>query len=278
MISALLALSLAAAPLQVGVTLHPYFSWTANVTAGLPVEVRPVVPGDVDVGAYQPRPADVAALATLDALVINGIGHDDFILEMLKASGNSRCRVIRVNDGAALLRGAHGEAVNSHTFLSFSNAIQQSYGLARALGELRPEWSPALTRNAAAYAKRLRALRAEALRRLQAFKGARVVTVHDGYSYLLQELGVGLAAVVEPAHGLVPSAAELGAVVALVKRERVRVVLSEASFPAALRDVLAEAGARVVVASHIATGAHTAERFEQEMRANVDALVAGLAP
>lgn len=277
MVSMLLAVTLAAAPLKVGVTLHPYYSWTANVAAGLPVEVRPVLPGDVDVGAYQPRPEDVAKLGELDALVINGIGHDDFILDMLKASGNTRCQVIRVNETTALLRGAHGEAVNSHTFLSFSNAIQQSYVIARALGTLRPALSAQLTKNASAYAKRLRALRADAVRRVAAFKGARVVTVHDGYSYLLQELGVGLVGVVEPAHGLVPSAAELGQVVDLVKKEEVHLVLSEDSFPAAMTEVLKEAGAKVVVVSHIATGAYTKERFEQEMRANVDALVAGLA-
>lgn len=277
MVSLVLAATLTAAPLKVGVTLHPYFSWTANVAKDLPVDVRPVLPGDVDVGAYQPRPQDVAALAGLDALVINGIGHDDFILDMLKASGNTRCRVIRANETTALLPGAHGEAVNSHTFLSFSNAVQQSYVIARALGELRPELSKALTANAQAYAKRLRAQRAGALKQLARFKGARVVTVHDGYSYLLQELGVGLAGVVEPAHGLVPSAAELGAVVDLVKKEAVTLVLSEASFPKALAEVLREAGAQVVVVSHVSTGAYTPERFEDEMRANVDALVTGLA-
>lgn len=277
MVSLVLAATLAAAPLKVGVTLHPYFSWTANVAKDLPVDVRPVLPGDVDVGAYQPRPQDVAALAGLDALVINGLGHDDFILDMLKASGNTRCRVIRANETTALLPGAHGEAVNSHTFLSFSNAVQQSYVIARALGELRPELAKALTANAQAYAKRLRAQRAGALKQLARFKGARVVTVHDGYSYLLQELGVGLAGVVEPAHGLVPSAAELGGVVDLVKHEKVRLVLSEASFPRALAEVLREAGAQVVVVSHVATGAYTPERFEEEMQANVDALVAGLA-
>ncbi|MEW6430228.1 MAG: zinc ABC transporter substrate-binding protein [Myxococcota bacterium] len=278
MATTLLALTLAAAPLKVGVTLHPYYSWTANVAAGLPVEVRPVLPGEVDVGAYQPRPEDVAKLGELDALVINGIGHDDFILDMLKASGNTRCKVIRANETTALLRGSHGEAVNSHTFLSFSNAIQQSYVIARALGELRPELSAALTKNASAYAKKLRALRAAAVKRVSAFKGARVITVHDGYSYLLQELGVGLAGVVEPAHGLVPSAAELGQVVEQVKKEGVHLVLSEERFPAAMTEVLRDAGAKVVVVSHVATGAYTPERFEVEMQANVDALVAGLSP
>lgn len=274
---ALVLLALAAAPpLKVGVTLHPYYSWTANVAAGLPLEVRPVLPGEVDVGSYQPRPQDVAKLADLDALVVNGIGHDDFIADMLKASGNAKCRVIKPNDTTPLLKSLHGGAVNSHTFISFSNAIQQTYVIARALGELRPELRAKLQANASAYVKRLRALQADALRRLAGAPHARVITVHDGYAYLLQELGVELAGVVEPAHGLVPSAAELGEVVKLIQRERVKAVLAEDTFPAPLLAVLEKAGAQVTVISHIATGAYTPERFEQEMKKNADALATAL--
>jgi len=58
----------------------------------------------------------------------------------------------------------------------------------------------------------------------------------------------------------------------------VKVVLAEARFPRPLLEMLKERGARVVVVSHIATGAFTAERFEEEMRANVDAMVAALVP
>ena len=226
LLALLLAVSPPATPLKVGVTLHPYFSWTSNAASGLPITVVPVLPSDVDVGNYQPRPEDVAKLKDLDALVINGIGHDDFIRDMLKASGNTRCRIITPNDATPLLKNARGGAVNSHTFLSFSNAIQQTYVIARALGELRPELVDGLQKNASAYARRLRAQRAWALERLAGAKQTRVITVHDGYSYLLQELGLELAGVVEPAHGLVPSAAELGEIVKLIEREKVQVVLS----------------------------------------------------
>jgi zinc transport system substrate-binding protein len=269
---ALLLLAAAPAPLKVGVTLHPYYSWTANVAKELPIEVRPVLPGDVDVGNYQPRPEDIAKLKDLDALVINGVGHDDFIEGMLKASGNTRCTVIRPNDGTALLKNVKGGAVNSHTFLSFTNAVQQTYAIARALEGLRPELAPKLEANAQAYAKRLRQEKAQAVARLAGAPETRVVTVHDGYSYLLQELGLELAGVVEPAHGLLPSAKELGEVVELLRTKKVKVVLSEASFPPAMLEVLKQSGAQVSVLSHIATGAFTPERFEVEIQKNVDAL------
>lgn len=267
---------LTAAPLKVGVTLHPYYSWASTVTQGLAVEVVPVVPGDIDVGNYQPRPEDVARLKDLDVLLVNGLGHDDFIGPMLKASGNATCRVVNLNDGTPLLNNHRGEGKNSHTFLSFGNAVLQAQLVARVLTELRPEWAGRLQDNVARLTKRLRAQRAAALKRLEGARTRRVVTVHDGYSYLLQELSLELIDVVEPAHGLTPSAAELAGLLTRLDREPVKVVLSEERFPPALVEVLKQHGARVVVVSHIATGAFTAERFEQEMQVNVDALVSTL--
>src|SRR5262249_37739501 len=97
------------------------------------------------------------------------------------------------------------------------------------------------------------------------------------YSYLCQEFGIEVAGVVEPAHGLVPSAAELGEIVELVKREKIQVVLSEESFPDKLLQVLRDAGGvRVYVITHIASGEYTADKFEKEMAKNADTLVAAL--
>jgi zinc transport system substrate-binding protein len=231
----------------------------------------------VDAGDYQPRPEDIAKIAGLDAVVVNGVGHDDFIFDMIRASGNDTLRVIRPNDGVPLLKAAHGGTVNSHTFISFSNAIQQTYAIARALGVLRPGLAGRFDANAADYARRLRVIKATAAQKLADAPVARVVTVHDGYGYLMQEFGIEIAGVVEPAHGLLPSAKELGTVVDLLRREHVEVVFSEATFPAALLQVLRDEGhARVYVLSHIASGAYTPDKFETEMQRNVDTLVQAL--
>ncbi len=268
----------ARAPLVIGVTLHPYYSWTRNIIGDLPgFEVRPILPGEIDAGDYQPRPEDIRKLADLDAIVVNGIGHDDFIFPMLRASGNRKVVVIRPNDATPQIRSVHGTAVNSHTFISFTNAVQQTYAIARALAALRPESAAALERNAEAYARRLRLIKARAAARLADARITRVVTVHDGYGYLLQEFGLEVAGVVQPAHGLTPSAAELRDMVKLLRRERIPVVFSEESFPPQLLAVLRdEAGVRVYTISHIASGAYTADKFEKEMQKNVDTMIEAL--
>src|SRR5258706_8732013 len=170
----------------------------------------------------------------LDAIVINGIGHDDFILPMLKASGNKKIVIIRPNETTPQIHAVHGGSVNSHTFISFTNAIQQTYAIQRALAALRPQDAAALQKNAGDYARRLRLIKSKAALQLAEAKITRVVTVHDGYGYLLQEFGLEVAGVVQPAHGLTPSATDLEAMVKLLKREKKRGVFSEESFPPAL--------------------------------------------
>ena len=264
--------------LKIGVTLHPYYSWTKNVVGDLPgYEVRSILPGEIDAGDYQPRPDDIKKLADLDAIVVNGIGHDDFIMPMLKASGNKKVVIIRPNELTPQIHAVHGTSVNSHTFISFTNAIQQTYAIQRALAALRPSDAAALQRNAGEYARRLRLIKSKAALQLAEAKVTRVVTVHDGYGYLLQEFGLEVAGVVQPAHGLTPSAGELRDMVKLLQREKIRVVFTEETFPQQMLKVLQdEAGVKVYIITHIASGAYTADKFEKDMQRNVDTMIRAL--
>jgi len=264
--------------LKIGVTLHPYYSWTMNVVGSLPgYQVRPILPGEVDVHDYQPRPDDIKKLMDLDAIVVNGLGHDDVIFQMIKSSGNTRLLIIRVNDTTPQIHSVHGTGVNAHTFLSFTNAIQQTYAIQKAIAALRPQDAEALQRNAADYARRLRLIKARAASQLADVKIPRVVTVHDGYGYLLQEFGLEVAGVVQPAHGLTPSAAELRDMIKLLQQEKIRVVFSEENFPPALLKVLRdEAGVKVYIISHIASGTYTADKFERDMQENINTMIRAL--
>lgn len=263
---------------RIGVTLHPYFSWTKNVVGTLPgYEIRSILPGDIDAGDYQPRPDDIKKLIDLDAVIVNGIGHDDFIMPMIKASGNTKLVIIRVNETTPQIHSSHGSGANSHTFISFTNAIQQTYAIQKALAALRPADAAALQRNASEYARRLRLIKARAAQQLAEAKVTRVVTVHDGYGYLLQEFGLEVAGVVQPAHGLTPSAGELRDMVKLLQREKIKVVFSEETFPPAMLNVLRdEAGVKVYIITHIASGDYTADKFEREMQRNVDTMIRAL--
>jgi zinc transport system substrate-binding protein len=86
-----------------------------------------------------------------------------------------------------------------------------------------------------------------------------------------------VAGVVQPAHGLTPSAAELRDMVKLLQREKIRVVFSEETFPPPMLKVLKdEGGVKVYIITHIASGEYTADKFEREMQRNVDTMIRAL--
>jgi len=67
----------AAAPLKIGITLHPYYSFVANIV-GDRAEIVPLIAADANPHGYAPQPADMIRITSMDVLVVNGIGHDSW--------------------------------------------------------------------------------------------------------------------------------------------------------------------------------------------------------
>jgi zinc transport system substrate-binding protein len=254
--------------LRVGVTLPPYFSWVANLAAGAPIDVVPLLKPGADAHGYQASPDDLKRVGELDAVVTNGLGHDDFVKPILASAARKELVTVDTSAGLALI--GH----NSHTFLSIAESVTQIQTIERALAKLAPAHAATIRANAGAYTRRLRQLKQDTLRRMKGLKVSAVATVHDGYAYLLQELGITVGAVIEPSHGVEPSASELAKTIDAIRRARVKVVFSELQFSPKLLDVIrAETGARVETLDHMGGGAFSAERFEAAMKANFDAIV-----
>jgi zinc transport system substrate-binding protein len=84
------------------VSLHAYYSWVRTI-AGDNAEVVPIIAEGSDPHSYQPRPEDIQKITGLDAIVINGMGHDDYIKPMIKAAGNKNLVVIDPHKGVPLI-------------------------------------------------------------------------------------------------------------------------------------------------------------------------------
>ena len=268
-------------PLRIGITLHPYYSYVSNVV-GDRAEVVPLIPAGFNPHAYEPRAEDIKRIGSLDVIVLNGIGHDDFADRMIAASETPDVPTLEANREVPLLaatglaaRGA-GKVVNPHTFLSISASIAQINNIARGLGQLDPDNARYYLQNARAYAKRLRGLRADALAKVSEAPGAelRVATIHAAYDYLVRDFGLEVTAVVEPAHGIEPSPAQLKKTIDQLDALNVKVIFSEMDFPSAyVATIEREAGVRLYPLSHISYGEYSAEKYEVEMQRNLDTVV-----
>jgi zinc transport system substrate-binding protein len=268
------------AKLKVGITLHPYYSFVANIV-GDRAEVVPLIDSGANPHNYTPQPDDMKRVLTMDVLVVNGIGHDEWAFDIVKAAGREESlKLVYANDDVALIPIAadQGQAkvVNPHTFVATTAAIQQINTIAKALGEIDAPNALYYRDNARAYGSRIRKMKAEFSAQLADVDVAafRCATMHGGYGYLMQEFGLQVSAVIEPRHGVEPTARQLAETIDRIKAADVSVLFAEKYFASKLSDTIRDAtGVQMYSFSHMSDGEYTADLYEREMRLNLATLV-----
>lgn len=269
--------------LKIGVTLHPYYSYAANIVGDL-ADVLPLIKPGFNSHAYKPQPDDIKRVKDFDVLIVNGIGHDEFAFEILEAARlKGKLPLIYANEGVSLIPIAGTDTgekmVNPHTFISITASIQQIYNISKALKKLDPDNAKVYSKNTRAYVKRLRQMKAGYMEKLAALPDMdfRCATIHGGYDYLLQEFGLKVTTVIEPSHGLKPTASQLAKTIDKIRDLDVDVVFTEMNFPDKYVDTIQrETGVRIRYLSHLTSGDYTANGFEKGLKANIEALTSAL--
>ena len=279
-VSMILMSAISYGKLKVGVTLQPYYSFVENIV-GDKMEVVPAIRGDIyDVHNYKARPEDIKKMATLNILVVNGIGHDEFIYEIVRSARmGGKIKIINANKGVSLMpvsgMRTKTRIMNPHSFISITSSIQQIYTIARELGQIDPANKAYYNKNAQAYAQKLRNMKAAAIKKVNHLKNLnmKVATSHAGYDYLLSEFGLRVRAVIEPAHGVEPSASDIKAIIDIIKRDKIDVVFVDAQVTNKYSTTIQKAtGVRIRSLSHMSRGAYTKDSFERFMKYNLDSL------
>jgi zinc transport system substrate-binding protein len=269
--------------LRVGVTLAPYYSWTKNIV-GDRAEVVPLIEIDFNTHNYQPQPEDMKRAATMDIIVVNGIGHDEWAFKILEAAGVAdTLPVVHANEDVALIPVSGSDprqkTVNAHTFIGISSSIPQIYTIRDALMRADPANAEAYNANTRAYVTRLRRMKASFMNQLATAENVsfRCATVHGGYDYLLQEFGLTVTAVIEPNHGSKPTASQLRETIDKIKALDVNVIFTEMHMPDKYVDTIhTETGVRLAFFTHMTDMAYAASAFEEEMQQNLSALTRAL--
>ncbi|MCW8356900.1 MAG: metal ABC transporter solute-binding protein, Zn/Mn family [Marinomonas sp.] len=268
--------SQASARLQVGITLHPYYSYVSNIV-GDKADVLPLIDSGFNPHNYQLNPADIERLNNLDALVVNGIGHDMFATNTVDRLQPKNLTVIYANRDVPLI--GHDEKVNPHTFVSIDAAIRQVYTIAKELGALDPDNKSYFLKNALQYAKTLRALKKPVQQALlnKDVSKLRIASTHGAYAYLLQEFGLTVSAVIEPAHGVAPTASQLEETIETIRQQNIDVLFTELNMENKYVDLIErETGIKIYYFSHMTHGAYSKDQVEQEMGHNLSKLAEAL--
>ncbi|MBI5478603.1 MAG: zinc ABC transporter substrate-binding protein, partial [Deltaproteobacteria bacterium] len=136
---------------------------------------------------------------------------------------------------------------NPHYWIPPANALRIADELARRLAVVDPA-------GAGAYQANLKKFREEIGRRLGGWtakagkvRGQKIVTYHKSWTYLSSWVGLHEVGYVEPKPGVPPSPQHLANLIALMKREGVRLVLVEMFYSRRTADLVAsKAGARLL--------------------------------
>jgi zinc/manganese transport system substrate-binding protein len=279
------------APLVV-TTVLPMTLFTRAV-AGDCARVEPLLPSTVGPHDVQMRPADLVTLRRADGLVKNGLGLEPFLEPLLRSAENPRLVVI---DAAAAVeplaaaadRGpdpghAHGPddghdhgPVNPHVWLDPLRAVQQVEAIRDGLVRLDPACAAGYRRHAAATVTRLRSLDRELAGQLAPFKGRSFVAFHAVAPYFAERYGLRAEWVVDVPE-LSPSPADLQRVAALVKRSRLKGLLSEPQQGASSFNALAgDLGLHIGVFDPLETASEAEARdpdtYVRVMRRNAEAV------
>ena len=268
-----------AKPLVVGITLHPYYSYTAQVV-GDRATLLPLIASGFNPHNYELQPSDIQRLSSMDALVLNAIGHDEFAVHALEGLDLPNLTVINANKDVPLLSSGRGNAnYNPHSFVSIDAAIRQVYTIAVELGKLDPGNASYFQQNALRYARELRQLKNTYRSKLLDvnLSGVRIASTHNAYGYLLQEFGIGVDTVIEPAHGVEPSASQLQATIQRIKDANIQVLFTELDMDNRYVDVIeAATGIQIYHFSHMTHGDYDADQVIREMEHNLSTLVEAL--
>jgi ABC-type Zn uptake system ZnuABC Zn-binding protein ZnuA len=209
-----------------------------------------------------------------------GIGLEVWVSSLVKNAGSASLRVVTTSKGIALLRDrpdrggeAHTgeeERGNPHVWLDPENAMTMMRHITEALIQVDPAHATEYRTNQAAYLRKLDQLRQDLSDRITRLVDRRFVAHHPAWPYLARRFGFQIVGTIQPQSGSEPSALQLHGLIAKIKNERIKVVVSEIQLSQKIPDLLAkETGARVVVLTTLTGGLPNTETYIDMLRYNV---------
>jgi manganese/iron transport system substrate-binding protein len=235
---------------RVVTTTTVFADMVASVGGNL-VEVTSLVPKNGDVHTFEPKPADIRAVAQADLLVMNGLGLDDWLEKTIANASKKGTALLKlgVDLGVPLLPGEEPGTQNPHLWLDVNYAKQYVDRILVGLQAADGAHSNQYQRQGAAYRARLDELDRWVREQVASIPepNRKIVTFHDAFPYYAREYGITIVGVAVQAPGQDPSAGDTAALVEAIRAAGVKAIFSEAQFPAKLVQQLAgETGTTVV--------------------------------
>lgn len=241
---------------------------------------------------YELKPSDVKKIAEADLLIVNGLGLEGWLAELVKKTAKTKVRVIDTSSGIPTVaapaaievlphdHSAHGHHHhhdhgdrNPHIWLDPLLAKKQAETILAALLQADPDGKPVYEKNARAYFAELDKLHAEFTRVLGSVKERDLVTFHDAFPYLAKRYNLNYVGFIEEYPEKDPTPKQLALLVDAIRSRKIKVLFAETGYSPKLMETIArQTGARTALLDTLEIGVGDAGSYLERMRKNLDAL------
>lgn len=262
----------------------------AQNVGGDRVNITTLIGPNGDVHVYEPKPADAAAVAQADVVLVNGLHLEGFLQRLINASG-TEALVVRLTDGVAVLGNpqwaAHPEhehghhqhgKFDPHAWQSVRNAEIYVDNIADAFCVIDVDGCDIYRANAKVYETKLASLD-HAIRAAVAGipKDKRVViTTHDGFAYFQYEYGITFLAPVGISTASAPSATDVAKLIRQVRNDHASAIFMEnITNPRLIEQIADETGIRIggtLYSDALSAAGGPAATYIDMMRHNVNTI------
>jgi zinc/manganese transport system substrate-binding protein len=258
-----------------------------RAVGGGAVDVHQILRPNTDPHDYEPRPRDIQDTAGAALVVTSGDRLDVWMDEVLDNAGGHPT-VLDAGAGRPVAlpgesSGPEASRFDPHWWHDPRNVEYAVTRIRDALARADPKATAAIDAGATRYLARLDTLDAGIAACMRAIPAAqrKLVTDHDAFDYFARRYGIDVVGAVIPSQTTQaqPSAGDLAALTATIRRERVRAIFPESSINPKLADAIArETGASSDLSLYGDTlgpkGSRGATYLGME-QANADAMVRG---
>ncbi|NOS79580.1 MAG: zinc ABC transporter substrate-binding protein [Nitrospira sp.] len=268
-------------PLNVVVTI-PVLKDLAEQVGGPYVHVTSLLSGYENEHTYAPKPSDLIAVRKARVLFEVGIGLEIWVSALVKNAGSPSLVVITTSDGIGLIRDhtdqeviqpgdhQHANGGNPHVWMDPESVATMLRHITETLIKLDPAHAREFRDNQAAYLRQLDQLRKELSDRVKQLTDRRFIAHHPAWPYLARRFGFDIVATIQAQSGTEPSALQIQSLVSKIKKDHIKVIVSEIQLSQRIPELLAkEAKTRVIVLTTLPGGLPGTETYLDMLRYNV---------
>jgi ABC-type Zn uptake system ZnuABC Zn-binding protein ZnuA len=264
----------------------------AEAVGGEQVEVESLTKGYQDLHNVSIKPSYIRQLFRADLFIRVGLDQDFWGDSLLDASRNPRIALgapgyVDASQGIPLLeiptapvdRSAGDIHIfgNPHYWLDPENAKVITGNILAGLERVAPDQTGTFRQNRNRFLADLEVAMTKWLKRIEPYRGTKVVTYHRTWSYFARRFGLDVVGYVEPKPGVPPSPSHVSDLINKMRAQKVPLILSDPYFDRKTPEFIAEeAGAKVLVLPTSVEGVSGVRTYLELFEYDLDAIVRAL--